>query len=69
MLDRPPSWAYREMRARPSAYLRAGSRGATLVVGNPRRVAVARLVPVAQSREDAPLERLAARERLRLSPA
>jgi len=49
----------RELRARLSAYLRSVSRGASITIGNRRRQPVARLVPVARSRESALLDRLA----------
>ena len=51
----------RELRARLSAYLRAVSRGATVIVGDRRRAPVARLVPVPRSKEGELLDRLAAR--------
>ncbi|MGH7312217.1 MAG: type II toxin-antitoxin system Phd/YefM family antitoxin [Candidatus Rokuibacteriota bacterium] len=49
----------RELRARLSAYLRTVSRGTSITIGNRRRQAVARLVPVARSRESELLDRLA----------
>jgi antitoxin (DNA-binding transcriptional repressor) of toxin-antitoxin stability system len=51
----------RELRARLSAYLRAVSKGATVTVGDRRRTAVARIVPVRRSRDTEVLNRLAAR--------
>lgn len=55
----------RELRARLSAYLRSVSQGASITIGNRRRQPVARLVPVARSRESEALDRLAERGAVR----
>jgi antitoxin (DNA-binding transcriptional repressor) of toxin-antitoxin stability system len=49
----------RELRARLSAYLRAVSRGAEVMIGDRRRRPIARLAPVSRSADDEVLHRLA----------
>jgi len=51
----------RDLRARLSEHLRAVARGQIVTIGDRRRRAVARLVPVERSRDDEALDRLAAR--------
>ena len=51
----------RELRARLSAYLRAVARGHTVTIGDRRRRAVARIVPVVRSADGELLDRLSAR--------
>ncbi len=55
----------RELRARLSAYLRYVAGGASITIGDRRRQPVARLVPVARSREGELLDRLAERGTVR----
>ena len=49
----------RDLRARLSAYLRSVSNGASITIRDRRRQPVARLVPIARSRESELLDRLA----------
>jgi antitoxin (DNA-binding transcriptional repressor) of toxin-antitoxin stability system len=56
-----PVIGVREFRARLSAYLREAGRGATITIGDRRRRAMARLVPVSRSADSELLDRLAQR--------
>jgi prevent-host-death family protein len=55
----------RELRARLSSYLRDVARGRSVTVGDRRRRPIARLVPIAPSKEEEILDDLAARGILR----
>lgn len=61
MSKREPVVGVRELRARLSAYLRAVRRGETVVIGDRRRIPVARLVPVRQAPGSEALDRLVER--------
>jgi prevent-host-death family protein len=60
-----PIVGVRELRARLSQYLRDVARGRSVTVGDRRRRPIARLVPIARSKEEEILDDLAARGILR----